>query len=52
VAGSKPFTALESLAASKTAIAWEALPALLEEALKRNDASATVAVPKLVRIER
>lgn len=52
VAASKPLTSLEGLASAKTATAWEALPAVLEEALKRNDAAATFAVPKLIRIER
>ncbi len=52
VAGSKPLASLEALASAKAAVAFEALPAVLEEALKRNDPAATVAVPRLVRIER
>jgi serine/threonine-protein kinase len=52
VAASKPLTSLEGLASAKTTMAWEALPAVLEEVLKRNDHTATVAVPKLIRIER
>jgi serine/threonine protein kinase len=52
VAGAKPLTSLETLASAKTAMAWEALPGVLEEALKRNDPTATLAVPKLIRIER
>jgi serine/threonine-protein kinase len=50
--GSKPFVSLEALTSAKAAMAWEALPAVLEEALKRNDPAATLAVPKLIRIER
>jgi len=49
--GSRPFASLEALGSAKAAMAWEALPAVLEEVLKRND-PATLAIPKLVRIER
>lgn len=51
VVGSKPLASLTGLATARTT-AWEALPALLQEATtKRAGATATMAIPKLVRIE-
>jgi serine/threonine-protein kinase len=52
LAASRPFSSLASIPAGK-AMAWDVLPALLEEAAARkNDPVATLAVPRLVRIEK
>ncbi len=49
VVASKPLASLEGLASARTATAFEALPAVLEEALKRNDVTA---IPRSIRVER